>query len=598
MINIRRAAYVLFVIELQLLVWGCSKAPLPTEGNNNPPETEKTSGKLIVSSATYDGQAIDSASVYWDGQFIGYTPLTNDNVPTGVHALRIQKKGFEIYSESVPIANEQPVYVEALLKRLPLNKGQLLITIDQDSATTILSDNKNTIVDLFYTRERAYVLDPGGYFLKTEKPGFQLVFLAFEIKADSIVIKNIRLEKNYHPALPEIALAVPDSGPVNTPILISWESKQAEHVDIDYIENPGLSGKREIVFNLTGMRYIRAAAQNITGSTSVIDSVFIFEPTKLPDIPPTLDFYVTPDSVEYEQSVQVTWNSNGDQVIIDQGMGVRGPSGTEEIIFVNPGTKIFTATAYSVNGSQTTRRDTVFIKEPEEPSLPVIMLATVDSVRVGMPAPIEWHSQNASRVDIDYVPNPGLNGKSEVIFQSAGRRIITATAYNQAGQVSIAETLEVVLIPIQQPQVMPLFVEVMAKVAAVHPTVPQVINNIGPVEIKQQGYYRITAIVWYDSGDYQKNESFFVLINDDFHRKIYPGDPNAGIYKVVPDDPGSSHITSRDAGLFYLSPGKISLEIQHYYTICNQYPQFVVNGPIQDAESVMIIYLKLELSQP
>jgi len=592
-----KSATIILLILLQLIIWGCSKAPLPTDedSDNNIPKV--TFGKIIISSTDFEGQIVDSASVYWDSELFGYTPLTNEKVLPGIHALRVQKKGYEIYSESIAIEAAKSVYVEALLKKFPLNKGQLLITVDQDSATTVLTNSKNDVIDLFYTREKSFILDPGGYFLKTEKPEYKLVHKAFEIKMDSIEIQNIHLEKLNNFEMPEIILVIPDSGYVNEPVLISWESIRADHVDIDYVENPGLSGKREIVFQTEGMRYIRAIVRNNAGMNSVVDSVYISNAGLSPLNPPSLEFVALPESVEYEQPVQISWNSNGYQVIIDQGIGIRGPAGTEEVIFENPGAKIFTAVAYGQNGTTTIKRDTVLIKDPEQPKLPIIILATADSVQVGMPASIEWHSQNAHKVDVDYVQNPGLNGKAEVIFYSEGQRIITATAYNQAGQVTIAETLAVVTTQLP-PQVMPIIIEANAKIGAIHPGLPQGIDNIGPAEIKHQGYYRVTATVWYNSGDDQKNESFFVVINDKFNRKIYPQDANAGIYKVVPDDPGPPHTVDRDVGVFYLDVGQITMEVHHYYTIANQYPQFIVDGPIDGAESIIVISFKLEYYHP
>ena len=595
--DIRRAALFLILI-FQVLIWGCSKAPFPTEGNGGDKKITETSGKIIISATNYAGETIDSAYVFWNCQFLGYTPLTYEKVPIGTHALRIQKSGFEIYSESIPIEDNRSVFVEALLKRLPLNKGQLLITIDQDSAISILANSQNGVVDLFYSREKSFVLDPGGYFLKTEKPGYQMVYVALEVKADSVMIKNIRLEKIDNPELPEIALAVPDSGLVNEPILISWESNKAEKIDIDYIENPGLSGKREIIFSIPGMRYIRAIARNGAGATTVVDSVFIFKPETPPGIAPDLEFSIIQDSVEYEQPVVVSWKSNGYQVIIDQGIGVRGPSGTEEIMFLNPGLKTFTAVAYSENGLMTIKKDQVLVKDPLKPKLPIVALAMVDSVQVGLPFSVEWQSQNANQVDVDYVQNPGLNGKAEIIFQSAGRRIISATAYNQEGLVTVVDTVEVVSVPPSLPQVNPIMITANAKVGAIHPQLSQVINNIGPATVTQEGYYRVSATVWYNSGDDQKNESFFIVISDEFNRKIYPKDPNAGSYKVVPDDPGAPHTAVRDAGLFYLGRGQVAIDLHHYYTISKQYPQFIVDGPINDAESVEVISFKLEYYQP
>jgi hypothetical protein len=246
----------------------------------------------------------------------------------------------------------------------------------------------------------------------------------------------------------------------------------------------------------------------------------------------------------------------------------------------------------------TIKKAQVVVKDPAMPKLPIIALAMVDSVQVGFPFTIEWHSQNANQVDVDYVQNPRLNGKAEIIFQSAGRRIISATAYNQEGQALVEDTVEVVSIAPSLPQVAPILITANAKVGAIHPQLSQVIANIGPATVTQEGYYRVSATVWYNSGDDQKNESFFIVISDEFNRKIYPKDANAGSYKVVPDDPGAPHTAVRDAGLFYLSRGQIAIDLHHYYTISKQYPQFIVDGPINDAESVEVISFKLEYDQP
>lgn len=591
---IKRSAIFLLIILLSVL--RCSKAPLPTEMEDHP-DSKESFGKLIVSAADYTGQNIDSAQVYLNGQFMGFTPLTNENARTGIHSLRIQKEGFEIYAQSVSIETAKSVYIEALLKKLPSNKGLLLVTVDQDSAITTLTTTQNELIAVTSSREKTFILDVGGYYLKTEKIGYRMIHLALEIRVDSIMIQNIRLEKLDNPQFPEIVLVLPDSTARNEVTLISWETKNADRVDIDYIENPGLSGRREVIFRSAGWRHIHATARNIYGSASAVDSIYIYEKDVNPPAVPQLAFFAAPGEVDFGDPIKLTWSSNASHVIIDQGIGVRGPSGTEEIMFKTSGLKIFTAIAYGEGGISTTQNDTVLIHELRQPELPIIALALVDSVQAGMPVTIEWHSQNADRIDVDYVPYPGLNGKSEVIFQSAGKRIVTATAYNAAGQVSTAETLFVSPVPVL-PQVAPILVDVMTTVCAVHPIVPQVNYNVGIFRVEQKGYYRLRATVWYNSGDSQKNESFFILIKDEPDKLHYPQDANAGIYKVVPDEVGSPHVSFRDAGLFYLMPGVFQIELHHYYSIAEQFPQFVVDGPITGAESVEVISLKIEYDRP
>ncbi len=652
--------------------WACSKAPLPTTPDEEENITGEQFGKIVVTCADLNGEKVDSAHVFLNSNFVGYTPFSKEDLPVGQHALRIQKDGFGLFSESISVEPEKPVFLEALLEKIPLNKGQLLITVNEDSALTYLTNERSEVLDLFYEREKAYVLDPGGYFLKTEKPGFKLVHLAIEISVDIVVVKNIQLEKVSDPALPEIVLAVPDSVQVGKPVLVSWETNNADAIDIDYVENPGLTGKREVVFHSEGWRYFEATARNKAGFASVGDSVYIFnpieEPAKEPTITvsvlpgrvqvgenaviswqsknangvsvdyvpiaglsgqwqvsfdspgtyvigaqaegpggsssanvnlvvmeataPSLDFTASPKVAEWGESITLSWSSDGYQVIIDQGIGVRGPFGNEEIVFANPGMKYFSATAYSEFGTKTIAVDSVFVKEPEQPDEPIVSLYMVDSAKVGVPVKIEWHSMNANRVDVDYVQNPGLNGKSEVVFQSEGQRVISATAYNATGQTTVAETLIVVAEEVG-PQVEPLFLPVMKKVCAVHHTGPSSIENASEAYVAREGYYKLTAEVWYNSGEYQKNESFFIRMRD-AGGTVYPQTGNAGSDWVVPDDPGEPHLALREVGVFYLKQGTTTLELHHYYTISAQYPQFVIDGPITGAESVEVISVRAE----
>lgn len=813
-----------------LLIFGCSKAPLPPESDQN----DNDFGSINVMTVNSENQGIDSATVFLNGDFVGYTPVLIDSIPFGVHTLRVHKSGYEIHSENIVIENNFIVNKEIILRKLPLNTGQLLMTVNQDSTQITITDSYNEIIEQTCSRELSLILDAGGYFIRCEKIGYELVLKAIVIKADSITVENIELQKLSDISLPQIVLVIPDSGKVNQPVLISWESTNADRVDIDYVENPGLNGKREIVFKSAGKHYIKAVAYNHAGQVSVIDSIFVTEVPNIPpaiklevspknayvnevvtlswhstnaievavdyvsnpglsglwqvqfsqqgeviihayaygpggeaqdvdtvyvvektkapptitidvtpeqvainqavtiswksenafsvdvdfvpnaglvgqwqtsfsssgqviinayaygeggqvhdadtiyvkdnafspptinveatpkevivdqavtiswqsrnafsvDVdfvpqpglsgqwqtsfsspgeiivnaiaygrggqaydadtilvkgvaPPLLEFSVEPAEIEFSEPVYLTWSTNGYQVVIDQGLGARGPMGTEEIVFINPGLKIFTAVAYGQNNLTTTKKDSVLVKEPDQPQLPVITLSAVDSVEVEQPASIEWHSWNATAVDVDYVQNPGLNGKAEVVFYSPGERIITATAYNLAGQISVADTLIVVNAPVDL-QVEKILVPSGAKVCAFHPDYPQVWDNAGEANIKVSGYYRVTAAAWYNSGDDQQNESFFITIIDKDGLEQKPEDPNAGDYKVVPDDPGPPHVAERDAGLFYLAEGRNIIRLHHYYTIADQFPQFIVNGPITGPESIQILYFILE----
>lgn len=117
-------------------------------------------------------------------------------------------------------------------------------------------------------------------------------------------------------------------------------------------------------------------------------------------------------------------------------------------------------------------------------------------------------------------------------------------------------------------------------------------RTVQAVVLDSPGYYRVDARVWYNSGDLQKNESFYLLVRRPDGRYEYPQDPNAGPYRVVEDVPGPPRHIWRDAGLFFFSRGKNVIEMFHYVTIARRYPQFQ-NGPFGDAESVYLDSLKL-----
>ncbi|MBN2008179.1 PEGA domain-containing protein [candidate division KSB1 bacterium] len=811
---------------LMILVYGCSKAPVPTDSEI---VTGAELATLNIMTVDPQGVGVGGAEVFLDGQAVGETPMVIDSIAYGTHALRIQKNGFSIYNESIALQNNLPVTREVTLRKLPLNTGQLVLTVNEDSTLITVKNSHNEIVDEDVSKELAVVLEAGSYFINCQKSGYGLIYKAITVYADSITVENVILQKIENQAQPQIVMVAPDTGMVGQPVIIAWESSNTERVDIDYIESPGLNGKREVVFKTIGEHIIRAFAYNSESTVSISDTIMIQPaPTNAPTIQlaltpqtvyanepvtiewatanatsvdvdfvpdaglrgqwqhifaepgeyivnamaygpggqahavdtvqvvshdvlmpsitlnvspnnvlinqpviiewssnnanevhvdfvpnpglegqwqtsfgsagefiikayaygdggqvmamdtvyvnkpsatdPTVWLTVNPDTAYVNQEVTITWGaenativnvdfvpnagltgqwktsfanpgtyvlmataynsnvsvqasdtvvviemgaptltltaeadqvafgepvvihweSNGNKVVIDQGVGTRGPSGSESIEFANPGVKTITAVAYGANNAKTTKYVTVTVLAPEQPELPVISLSVQDSIQVGKAVQIEWHSVNANDVGVDFVTNSGLSGKSEVVFQSSGQKIITATAYNDAGQVTVADTLIVTELPVTE-AIVPIIVPSGAMVCAYHHIYGQVDDNAGTLTIENAGYYRMTASIFYNSGDDQKNESCFITIDNQG-----PGDPNADKYKVMPDDPGTPHTAYRDAGLFYLTEGNHTIELHHYVTIANQYPQFVINGPITGAESTEVLFFQAE----
>lgn len=314
--------------------------------------------------------------------------------------------------------------------------------------------------------------------------------------------------------------------------------------------------------------------------------------------PPRLEFAVLADTVTFGEAVPIEWNATGHQVVIDQGVGTRGPVGSEEVPLMNPGKKIFTATAYGRDNQFVVKQDSVFVKEAPEPILPVIMLSVTKKVTVNQPATITWHSQNAEHVAIDYVENPMLQGSSQVTFSTPGMRIVKATAFNEAGYTTAADTVNII-VPDDDDDgddvdpVDDILVAGDGHVRADQGESGYSDRDVVTFDVTTAGKYQVFAEVWYNSGDSQRNESFYIQIRSQSGVETAPQNPNAGVFRVVPDDPGAPHTSSRASGVFNLTAGVHSIDLYHYAKIAHIYPQFV-NGEISGPESVKIVGFRLE----
>ncbi|MBD3289006.1 PEGA domain-containing protein, partial [candidate division KSB1 bacterium] len=129
---------------LFLLAWGCSKAPLPPDSENNVIDIDGDGkGEIQITTIDVDGASIKEAKIFLNGDFIGKSPTVIKGVPFGLHTLRAQKVGYEIYSETVTVESELAISRELILRKPPLNTGQLLVTVNIDSAKTTVTNAHN-----------------------------------------------------------------------------------------------------------------------------------------------------------------------------------------------------------------------------------------------------------------------------------------------------------------------------------------------------------------------------------------------------------------------------------------------------------------------
>ncbi len=567
-------------IFLVLGALGCSKAELPLG-----PSSPTTLNVVAIDDA---GTRLDSAQVFIDGSFAGTTPFSSQNIVPGLHSLRVTSTGFSIYTEQLLVEDGQSYNIEVLLSKLPPGAGQLLVTVNIDSARTQVQDAAGNII--FETMERAFAQEfmPGMYRVCSKKDDLPAVEQEVQIEKGKTTKVNIEFEQPGG-VPPNLSFnVVQEHVKPGQAIDLSWQSDGVQVIIDQGIGLRGPTGAEVVTASETGMRVFTATAYSFDNlTTQVSDSVMI---TAERAIPPSLDFSVEEDSVEFGQPVSLAWHSSGRQVVIDQGVGTRGPDGAEELVFRNPGRKVFTATAYGNDNMLTIRTDSVFVKEAPLPERPVLMLSTTRLVTIGNPATISWQSQNADYVVVDYVNNAAPVGSVETIFTSAGVRIITATAFNQAGYVSATDTIEVVTPKVFS--VDDILLSAQVTVRADKGAAGEVAANVATFDVETAGRYRVFAEVWYNSGDSQRNESYYLDISDASGTLLLPRDGNAGNNRVVPDDPGDPHTLTRDSGVFKLEAGSHSLNVYHYARIAQMYPQFL-NGPIDGPESVKILGFKL-----
>ncbi len=567
------------LLTLFAVALGCSKADLPIE-----PNTRTT---LQVTAITQAGIRIDSANVFVDGSREGFTPFSAQDIQPGLHALRVSRDGYLAHAEQLLVELGRVYVVEAILDPLPPGEGQLIVTVDQDSALVRVMDSNDNVI--FETEEQTSVhqLHIGRYRVGAEKAGVVAEQPNIEIETGKTTVVNLTLAQPGQTPTLAFGIAL-DSVNVGEDFEITWESDGFQVIIDQGIGVRGPNGKERVRCSSAGMKIFTATAYSLDNLTTEIkDSVYISEVVAFP---PSLNFSILADSVDFGTPAILEWQTDGHQVVLDHGIGGRGPSGSEEILFQTPGKKVIAATAYGENNLLTVKKDSVFVKEAALPPHPVVMLSTTRRVTVDTAASISWHSQNADYIVVDYVDNPGLSGSAQTTFHSPGIRIVTATAFNQSGYASASDTIEVVVPVIDV--VDDILVEANVHVRANAEKDKMKFMKAATFEVEKAGRYEVVSEAWYNSGDVQRNESFFLdisTIRDEFN---LPLDPNAGEYKVVPDEPGDPHTSKRASGIFVLSPGTHYVNIYHYGLIAKRYPQFI-NGKIIGPESVWVLGFKL-----
>jgi hypothetical protein len=109
---------------------------------------ESLSGSISISSNP------SGANIYLDGTFKGTTPTTLSNVPTGSHAIKIAKSGYNDISKSVTVSSSQTTYISENLESIIISHPTAAVTEEQTSSPTynkgISYEKNNTTLPIIF----------------------------------------------------------------------------------------------------------------------------------------------------------------------------------------------------------------------------------------------------------------------------------------------------------------------------------------------------------------------------------------------------------------------------------------------------------------
>lgn len=91
-------------------------------------------GSLIV-----DGSPVD-ATVYVDGDMVGYTPLLVDELLTGMHTVRLEKEGYDVHEEMVQVAENQENTIEFSLTKKVMQEPVYTMADNDDVEVITIND--------------------------------------------------------------------------------------------------------------------------------------------------------------------------------------------------------------------------------------------------------------------------------------------------------------------------------------------------------------------------------------------------------------------------------------------------------------------------
>jgi hypothetical protein len=219
---------------------------------------------------------------------------------------------------------------------------------------------------------------------------------------------------------------------------LSWTVTGATTISIDQgIGNVALTGTRAVAPAATTVYTLTASST--AGSVTVTTQVIVTAaPSPTPVALPVINsFIASPSSISLGSSVTLSWNvTNAASVIIDNGVGSAGSSGST--IVLPAATTTFTLTASNAAGSNTATTMVLVSGMPSPPgSLPVINYFTTSPPVIpgGSGSTfLRWNVSGASAVSIDQGIGP-VDSHGTMLVTLTSSTDYTLTASNAFGTV-------------------------------------------------------------------------------------------------------------------------------------------------------------------
>lgn len=134
-----------------------------------PPGPSQALGRLTVESKP------SGASIFIDGQFLGYTPYTGD-VSTGRHSIRIEFSGYQPYETTVNITPNKTTKISSTLKPILYYQGDFYITSSPSNAEVYINGERKGRTPIKIDR-----LKPGRYQITVIRAGYETFVQYYEV---------------------------------------------------------------------------------------------------------------------------------------------------------------------------------------------------------------------------------------------------------------------------------------------------------------------------------------------------------------------------------------------------------------------------------